>query len=101
MKQDKKRIREVLDELGLGNKRNARVNQLSHGQALRIVIARSILNHPEIVLADEPTASLDDVNAEKVIELLQDVVHKNNSSLLITTHDKRIKDRFSQSIILD
>lgn len=94
------RIDEVLTSLGLQEKKKSRISELSHGQAQRVAIARAVLNKPSIILADEPTSALDDKNCERVITLLTDVARKNGATLLVATHDQRLKDRISNRIDL-
>jgi ABC-type lipoprotein export system ATPase subunit len=97
---DTKRIDEVLDGLGLSEKRKSRVNELSHGQAQRVAIARAILNRPSILFADEPTSALDDKNCGRVIDLLLNVATQNKSTLIVATHDQRVKDKISKQVHL-
>ncbi|WP_254163847.1 ABC transporter ATP-binding protein [Chryseosolibacter histidini] len=97
---DEARVQTVLQELGLAEKANADVRQLSHGQAQRVAIARAVLNKPDVILADEPTSALDDKNCDRVIELLLSVAKQNQSTLLIATHDQRLKSKIAQQIIL-
>ena len=77
--------------MGLGNKQFSKVTELSQGQAQRVAIARAVIHHPPIILADEPTSALDDSNCEKVITLLLEIAKKNNATLLVATHDQRLK----------
>lgn len=100
VRQDSNRLKEVLQGLDMCDYLDAPVNKLSHGQAQRIAIARAVLNHPELILADEPTSALDDKNCERVITLLLDVATQNNSTLLIATHDQRLKNKISRQIPL-
>ena len=67
---DRPRISHLLDRLGIGHKLNAPTNDLSQGERQRAVIARALVNRPQVILADEPTSSLDDVNTAEVIRLL-------------------------------
>lgn len=88
----------LLEELGIADKAHHLPATLSQGQAQRVAIARSVLNHPELLLADEPTSSLDDHSCEAVINLLKKIAQENNSTLIIATHDNRVKAHFSNII---
>jgi putative ABC transport system ATP-binding protein len=94
------RIEEVLVQLGLADKQHAKINQLSVGQAQRVAIARAIINKPNLILADEPTSALDDTNCERAIHLLMDLAKKNNATLLVATHDQRLKSIVPKQIVL-
>lgn len=94
------RIEQVLFSLGITEKRNARVNELSQGQAQRVAIARALMNQPPLILADEPTSALDDRNCERVISLLLEVAAKNNATLIVATHDQRLKAKVNKHIQL-
>ena len=72
------------------------VSELSVGEAQRVAIARGLANNPKVIFADEPTSALDDYNTQKVIELILDQTKKINSTLIVSTHDKRIKKYFSK-----
>jgi putative ABC transport system ATP-binding protein len=100
LKQDKRRLEEVLAQLGLSGKKNTKINELSQGQAQRVAIARAILNKPSIILADEPTSALDDKNCEQVMSLLFEVAVENNSTLIVATHDQRLKSKIKKHIQL-
>ncbi|WP_192349003.1 ABC transporter ATP-binding protein [Algoriphagus sp. Y33] len=97
---DPQRIRGVLDGLGLLSKINVRPHLLSHGEQQRAGIAVAVINEPKLILADEPTSALDDKNCIKVIELLKSQTKRNDASLIIITHDQRLKPEFSHSILL-
>ncbi|NOS57177.1 MAG: ATP-binding cassette domain-containing protein [Cyclobacteriaceae bacterium] len=99
-KQHEERVDLVLDELGLREKKNAMIFELSQGQAQRVAIARAIINKPSLILADEPTSALDDKNCDQVIELLNKVAMENNAALIVATHDHRLKSRLTKQIIL-
>lgn len=90
----------LLKELGIFDKRNAKVNTLSEGEAQRLSIARALANSPKVILADEPTASLDDENAANVVKLLKEQAEKYNAVLIIVTHDQRVKDHISNQITI-
>ncbi|SJN30149.1 Methionine ABC transporter ATP-binding protein [Sphingobacterium sp. JB170] len=90
-------IYNLLAELQISDKAGSLPNQLSRGQKQRVAIARAIINRPSLLLADEPTAALDDKNTELVMQLLFDLANNYGSTLLIATHDKRIKDHFENT----
>ncbi|UKJ06612.1 ABC transporter ATP-binding protein [Solitalea lacus] len=100
LKQDKQRALEVLKSLGLGDKGKALPAELSQGQMQRVAIARAVVNHPKIVIADEPTSSLDDANTEAVLKLLEEQADRNGATLVIATHDERVKQRFAKQYVL-
>jgi putative ABC transport system ATP-binding protein len=88
----------LLTELGIAQKANASVLTLSEGEAQRVSIARALVNNPKLILADEPTSSLDDEHAAVVVELLKSQAEKIGSGLVIVTHDQRVKAHFSKFI---
>ncbi len=98
---DVKRVEEVLEELNLGHQINAKIYALSQGEMQRVTIARALLNKPQILLADEPTSSLDDENCERVISQIVRQAEKNRATLIISTHDQRIKSRFDNHLLLE
>jgi len=87
------RVREVLASLDLGDKANARPHELSHGQAQRVAVARAVVNRPRLLLADEPTSNLDDTRCLQVLDLLLAQARACGATLVIATHDQRIKSR--------
>ncbi|MBX2822712.1 MAG: ABC transporter ATP-binding protein [Rhodothermaceae bacterium] len=99
--QDDARIREVLTELDLFDKAKSYPNTLSQGQKQRVCIARAVINKPELILADEPTSSLDDVRSENVLRLLVKQAESYGATLVIATHDQRIKPHFENQLVLD
>jgi ABC-type lipoprotein export system ATPase subunit len=98
--QDESRVDEVLGQLGLTENKNSRINKLSYGEAQRVAIARAVLNKPDVILADEPTSALDDRNCERVIDLLLEASRHNNATLVVATHDQRLKAKFKNQIQL-
>ncbi|HVT35002.1 MAG TPA: ATP-binding cassette domain-containing protein [Nevskiaceae bacterium] len=88
---DLERARQALAKLGVSNKAEALPAHLSQGQSQRVAIARAVVNQPQLILADEPTSSLDDANAQRVLELLIEQAKLCNAVLLIATHDARAK----------
>ncbi len=99
-KKHTQRAKKLLEQLGIENQATKLPSQLSIGQQQRVSIARALMNEPKVLLADEPTSSLDDKNAEKVIELLTSLSKEYNAALLIVTHDNRIKEKFNNKITL-
>lgn len=99
-KKNSARAKELLEKLDIANQANKLPNQLSIGQQQRVSIARALMNDPKVLLADEPTSSLDDKNAEKVIQLLTDLSKEYKAALVIVTHDARIKERFTNKITM-
>lgn len=88
--QDPARIRTALDALGVADLAQRYPTQLSGGQAQRVALARAVLMRPRVLLADEPTASLDDHNAADAVQLLCTTAHRLGASLVIATHDARV-----------
>lgn len=96
--QDRARALALLDELGLGALVNRRAETLSRGQAQRAAIARAMLLQPKLILADEPTASLDDGACALVGDLLIRAAAETGAALVIATHDTRLRSRMSVSV---
>jgi putative ABC transport system ATP-binding protein len=101
LKQDENRIEEVLAQLGLWDKKQAKIHHLSQGQAQRVAIARAVVNKPDIIFADEPTSALDDHNCERVIFLLLNIAQQYQCTLVIATHDQRLKSVISTQVLLN
>ena len=97
---DKKRINAILQRLQLDHKAHHKTQDLSVGEQQRVAIARALVNRPSLILADEPTSALDDQNTEQVIQLLEHQADVEHATLIIVTHDKRLKDYFSNHINL-
>ncbi|OIQ36851.1 MAG: ABC transporter ATP-binding protein [Bacteroidetes bacterium MedPE-SWsnd-G1] len=93
-------IENILEQLDLASVKKQKPNTLSTGQLQRLGIALGVIHKPAIILADEPTSSLDDENCELVIELLKSQAKKSNANLIIITHDQRIKNSFSNTLAL-
>ncbi len=98
---DRNRVQSLLDRLNVGHKLKSKPDNLSIGEQQRVAIARAIINKPTIILADEPTSALDDHNCTEVIALLEEEAHKAGATLLVVTHDNRLKTKFSNQILLD
>lgn len=98
VEQNESRIYEVLAQLEIPEKANSWVNELSQGEKQRVSIARAVVNDPKLILADEPTSSLDDKRSEQVISLLKDQAARHHATLIISTHDQRVKHHFDKHI---
>ena len=99
-KEDNKRAVELLEQVGLGHKINSKPNDLSQGEQQRAAIALAVVKNPSVILADEPTSSLDDVNCKKITSLLKEQAASTKAQLIIITHDQRLKAQFNKSIML-
>ncbi|MGA0557267.1 ABC transporter ATP-binding protein [Larkinella sp. VNQ87] len=98
--QDRGRARELAAHLGFADHLDKRTHQMSQGEQQRVSIARAVMNKPGVILADEPTSSLDDVNCARVVALLREQSEQIGASLIVVTHDQRLKDEFSNQVIL-
>ncbi|MBD2679816.1 MULTISPECIES: DevA family ABC transporter ATP-binding protein [Nostoc] len=92
LKQMQQRSAQMLEHVGLGNRLNYYPDDLSGGQKQRVAIARALVNHPKIVLADEPTAALDSKSGRDVVTLMQTLAKEQGCTILLVTHDNRILD---------
>ena len=97
----KAHVSELLHWVGLGDYMNAKPSTLSGGQQQRIAIARAVINRPRILLADEPTGNLDKNNTDKIINFLIKTCRKNNTSLLMVTHDTELLTKFDKVYSLE
>ncbi len=84
-----KKAKEVLEQVGLGNRITHRPNELSGGQRQRVAVARALVNHPSIILADEPTGNLDSKTSEEIMQLL-DIIHQAGNTIVLVTHEEEI-----------
>jgi lipoprotein-releasing system ATP-binding protein len=89
----RERAASLLEELGLAGHLDKRPDQLSGGQRQRVAVARALANDPHVVLADEPTGSLDSKSSEQVFQILRDLVHKRGKTVIAVTHDMDIAAR--------
>jgi len=95
---DAARAAAVLDELGTGALAAKYPHQISVGQQQRVAIARALVNGPSLVLADEPTSSLDDASCERVLTLLHGATARHGAALVVATHDRRVRERIGREV---
>ena len=95
----KKRVPQVLQEVGLSDKRTSFPNQLSGGEKQRVAIARAIVNNPQILLADEPTGNLDPRNALEIMTLINNI-HSRGTTVLVVTHNRELVNQFHKRVIM-
>jgi len=100
VKVNQSRVMDLLSSLGLADKTKNYPEELSQGQLQRVSIARALVNSPALLIADEPTSSLDDENADNVLKILTQQAAENHASLVIATHDKRVKDKLNKEYLL-
>ncbi len=93
------RIGEVLERVGMSDKIKRMPHELSGGEQQRIVIARALLNHPELILADEPTGNLDPANSEMVVKLLESIAAEG-TAVIMATHNYTLVEKFKHPIYL-
>lgn len=96
---DEKEALEALSRVGLADRAHHLPSQLSGGEQQRVCVARALINHPEIILADEPTGNLDDANEEIVVDLFQKL-HEEGTTLVIVTHDPEVGEVAQRQIVL-
>ena len=94
------RARHLADQLGFADRLPLRTHQLSQGEQQRVSIARAVMNEPNLILADEPTSALDDDNCARVVGLLRQQSEQVGASLIVVTHDQRLKEVFSNQVLL-
>ncbi len=97
---DAGRVAEALAGVGLAQRAASRPSELSHGEAQRVAVARALVNRPQVLLADEPTANLDDANCLAALDLLAQQARAGGATLVIATHDSRARERFPNQLRL-
>jgi putative ABC transport system ATP-binding protein len=98
---DRTAIAAALAALGVAELAERQPAQLSGGQAQRVALARAVLLNPRVILADEPTASLDDAAAQDALTLLQTTAQRSGATLVIATHDARVRQALPAALVLD
>lgn len=103
-KRDKKEMQQrtdkLLDEVGLGDRKEARPKQLSGGQQQRVAVARALASEPRFILADEPTANLDTESAMNLLDIMEKMNKEENVTFIFSTHDQRVIDRARRVITM-
>lgn len=99
-KKDKENAMQIIERLQIADQKDKNIKQLSQGQQQRVAIARALINQPSLILADEPTSSLDNKNAEIVEKLLRESAQIMNAALVMVTHDMRMKQNAKNTIEL-
>lgn len=94
----KKRVPEVLMEVGLGGKYKKRVTELSGGEQQRVALARALVNRPDILLADEPTGNLDPHTSQEIMKLLEQI-NNRGTTVLVVTHDREIVNSMKKRVV--
>jgi putative ABC transport system ATP-binding protein len=98
--QDDTRIQDTLASLDVANKAGRRPDELSQGERQRVAIARAVVNRPKLLLADEPTANLDDAAAALAVDLLSEQAARHGATLVVATHDARVKTKLRERLEL-
>ena len=96
-----KKVNEIIEKVGLSERKNFQIDKLSGGERQRVAIARAIINNPKVIFADEPTGNLDSKNAKNIFSLLKDIANFNNTSLVIATHDNDLSKALDKKIIIE
>lgn len=99
-KETRKRADELLDQVGLGERKDARPVQLSGGQQQRVAVARALASEPKFILADEPTANLDTEAAMNLLDIMEKMNRDQNITFVFSTHDQRVIDRARRVITM-
>lgn len=95
------RVNELLEDIGLEDKANKRPSELSGGQQQRVAVARALAPKPQFILADEPTANLDTVSAENLLDMMAKLNKEENMTFIFSTHDQRVINRARRVITLE
>lgn len=96
-----KRTRELLVQVGLGDRMNSRPNKLSGGQQQRVAVARALASKPKFILADEPTANLDSKSTENLLDIMEKLNREENITFIFSTHDPRVMKKAHRVITIE
>ncbi|MBI5217518.1 MAG: ABC transporter ATP-binding protein [Bacteroidia bacterium] len=96
-----KRTNELLDAVGLNDKKNNRPNKLSGGQQQRVAVARALASKPKFILADEPTANLDSKSTENLLDIMEKLNQEENITFIFSTHDSRVVNKARRVITIE
>lgn len=96
----KDRARELIRRFGLSGKENSYPNKISGGQQQRLAIARALIMNPQLILADEPTGNLDTKNGNAILDLLEELNHKQHVTVVVITHEKDVAQRTRRKILI-
>jgi putative ABC transport system ATP-binding protein len=99
-KERRERVLALLEAVGLKDQRKQRPNQLSGGQKQRVAVARALVKHPEIVLADEPTANLDSETGAQIIDLMRRMQHEQEVSFIFASHDPQLISHAEETYVI-
>ena len=97
---DEKEALEALERVGLADRAKHLPSQLSGGEQQRVCVARALINHPELILADEPTGNLDEAN-ENIVPALFAQLHREGTTLIVVTHDPEVAEAAQRTIVLE
>ena len=100
-KAERKRAQHLLERVGLGERQSHRPGALSVGEQQRVAVARALANKPKLLLADEPTASVDAANQQAIIDLIREVCHEEKVTLLLVTHAEEVARQLERQVRLD
>lgn len=93
------RVDQTLSDVGLADKGNEKTYNLSEGEMQRVVVARAIVNNPEVIIADEPTGNLDPITSEEIVKLLLKINQERKTTVIMATHDYIVIEKFRQRVI--
>ncbi|MGC8784945.1 MAG: ABC transporter ATP-binding protein, partial [Armatimonadota bacterium] len=101
VEENRERVKELLERVGLGDRLQYRPSQLSGGQQQRVAIVRALANRPELVLADEPTGNLDSKNGFAVFEMMRFMNRQTGTAFVVVTHDERLAQEADRVVVLE